>query len=196
MPHRNCGSPAQEYTNNPYNKHYKQESYFGKPYPGLVEFFENYSNRNVVLDLGCGQGRDALFLGRIGYRVVGVDISDVGIQQLNKTAQQEELKIEGFVADIYSFGITDEYDIVLLDSMFHFYKNDVEKETKLLRRIIEEIKPGGLICNFIQKGNKREKELKRIIKESGVTFEVLLDGYTDYPEYDAEFHMYIIKKLE
>jgi len=114
---------------------------------------------------------------------------------LNKAVQLEELKVEGFVADIYSFGITNEYDVVLLDSMFHFYKNDVEKETRLLRRIIEEIKPGGVICNFMQKGNKREKELKRIIKESGVSFEVLLDGYTDYPEYDAEFHMYIIKKL-
>lgn len=181
--------------NNPYNKHYRQESYFGKPYPGLIKFFENYSNKNVVLDLGCGQGRDALFLGRIGYRVVAVDISDVGIQQLNKAAQQEKLKVEGLVADIYSFGITNEYDIVLLDSMFHFYKNDVEKETRLLSRIIDEIKPGALICNFMQKGNNREKELKSFIKESGVSFEVLLDGYTDYPEYDAEFHMYVIKKL-
>ncbi len=178
-----------------YNKHYRQESYFGKPYPGLVEFFENYSDRNVVLDLGCGQGRDALFLGRIGYRVVGIDISDVGIQQLNKAAQQENIKVEGFVADIFSFGITNEYDIVLLDSMFHFYKNDVEKETRLLRRIMEETKSGGLICNFMQKGNKREKELKRIIKESGVSFEVLRDGYTDYPEYDAKFHMFVIKKI-
>jgi len=33
-----------------------------KPYPGLVDFAENYSDRNIVLDLGCGQGRDALFL--------------------------------------------------------------------------------------------------------------------------------------
>ncbi len=181
--------------NNPYNKHYSQESYFGKPYPGLVDFFENYPNRNVVLDLGCGQGRDALFLGRIGYRVVGIDISDVGIQQLNEVAQQEKLQVEGFVGDIYSFGITNEYDVVLLDSMFHFYKNDVEKETRLFHRIIEEIKPGGLVCNFMQKGNQREKELKSIINESGLTFEVLIDGYTDYPEYDAEFHMYVIKKI-
>lgn len=141
------------------------------------------------------EGRDALFLGRIGYRVVGIDISDVGIQQLNEVAQQEKLQVEGFVEDIYSFGITNEYDVVLLDSMFHFYKNDVEKETKLLRRILEEIKPGGLVCNFMQKGNKREKELKSIINESGLSFEVLLDGYTDYPEYDAEFHMYVIKKI-
>lgn len=181
---------------NPYNRHYRKESYFGQPYPGLVDFFESYPERNVVLDLGCGQGRDALFLGGIGYRVVGVDISDVGIEQLNKAAKQEELQVEGVVADISSFDITNEYDIVLLDSMFHFYKNDVEKETRLLRRIMEEIKPGGLVCNFMQKGNEREEKLKSIIKESGVPFEILLDGYTDYPEFDAEFHMYIIRKLK
>lgn len=180
---------------NPYNKHYEKEAYFGKPYPGLVDFFMNYPERNVVLDLGCGQGRDALFLGRIGYRVIGVDISDVGIQQLNLAAQKENLQVKGLVADIYSFGITDEYDMVLLDSIFHFYKNDIDKETGFLKRIIEEIKPGGVICIFMQKGSKREKQLKNAIQESGVFYEVLLDGYTDYPEYDAEFHVYVIKKI-
>jgi len=177
----------------PYNKHYKKEAYFGKPYPGLVDFFETYPDRNVVLDLGCGQGRDALFLGRIGYRVIGVDISDVGIQQLNLTAQKEKLQVKGLVADIYTFQITSEYDMVLLDSIFHFYKNDLEKEKKLLKRITEEIKPGGVICNFMQKGSKREIQLKSAIQESRAAFEVLLEGYTDYPEYNAKFHMYVIR---
>lgn len=181
---------------NPYNKHYEKEAYFGEPYPGLVDFFMNYPERKVVLDLGCGQGRDALFLGRIGYRVIGVDISDVGIQQLNFAAQKERLQVKGLVADIYSFGITDEYDMVLLDSIFHFYKNDLDKETGFLKRIIEEIKPGGVICSFMQTGLKREKLLKSIIQESGESFEILLDGYTDYPEYDAAFHMYAIKKIK
>lgn len=128
---------------NSYNEYYKKEDYFGKPYPGLVDFFKTHPERNVVLDLGCGQGRDALFLGRIGYKVIGADISDVGIQQLNKVAQKEKLQVKGLVADIYSFCITDEYDMVLLDSMSHFYKNDIEKEKKLFMKIIEEIKPGS-----------------------------------------------------
>lgn len=179
----------------PYNKHYEKEAYFGKPYPGLIDFFMNYPERNVVLDLGCGQGRDSLFLGRIGYRVIGIDISDVGIQQLNSAAQKEKLQVRGLVADIYSFDITDEYDMVLLDSVFHFYKNKIDKETSLLKRIIEEIKSGGVICNFMQKSSKREKLLKSTIQESGESFEILLDGYTDYPEYNAEFHMYVIKKI-
>lgn len=178
-----------------YNKYYKQEEYFGKPYPGLVDFFETYPERNVVLDLGCGQGRDALFLGSIGYQVIGVDISSVGIQQLNRAAQKEGLQVKGLVEDIYSFGITAEYDMVLLDSIFHFFKNDIEKETGLLIRIIEEIKYGGIICNFMQKGSKREKQLKGAIQESGAAFEVLQEGYTNYPEYNAEFHIYIVKKI-
>lgn len=181
---------------NSYNEYYQEENYFGAPYPGLVAFFKTYPERNMVLDLGCGQGRDALFLGSIGYRVIGVDISDVGIQQLNKAAQDQRLQVKGSVADIYSFGITDEYDIVLLDSIFHFYKNDIEKEKKLLQRIIAEIKLGGVICNFMQKGSKREKQLKSAIHESGASFEVILEGYTDYPEHNAEFHMYIIKKIQ
>lgn len=181
---------------NSYNEYYKQENYFGEPYPGLVAFFKTYPERNVVLDLGCGQGRDALFLGSIGYRVIGIDISDVGIQQLNKVAQKQRLQVKGIVSDIYSFGITDVYDMVLLDSIFHFYKNDIEKEKKLLQRIIEEIKYGGIICNFMQKGSKRESQLKSTIQESGASFEVLHEGYTNFPEYDAKFHMYIIKKTQ
>ena len=179
---------------NTYNKYYKQEEYFGKPYPGLVEFFEGYPDRKNVLDLGCGQGRDALFLGRIGYTVKGVDLSDVGIDQLKHVAQEEGLSVEGIVADIYHYPITDEYDMVLLDSIFHFYKKDLEREESLLIRIVNEVKNGGVICNFMQKGAKRECEFKRIIRETGITFEVLVDKYTQYTEYDSEFHMYILKK--
>jgi SAM-dependent methyltransferase len=179
---------------NIYNKHYQQEEYFGKPYPGLVEFFEGYPDRNYVLDLGCGQGRDALFLGRIGYTVKGVDLSDVGIDQLKHVAQEEGLSVEGIVADIYHYPITDECDMVLLDSIFHFYKRDLEKEEALLIRIVNEVKNGGVICNFMQKGVNREREFKRIIRETGITFEVLVDKYTQYTEYDSEFHMYILKK--
>ncbi len=181
---------------NKYNKYYQKEAYFGNPYPGLVHFFENYPERNVVLDLGCGQGRDALVLGRMGYRVLGVDSSYVGIEQLNQAAQRENLQVEGIIADIYSFNITDEFDILLLDSIFHFYKQDIEKEKDLLKRICLEIKPGGVICIFTQKGPKREKQLINTIHESGVSFLVLLEGYTDYPEHDTKFHMYIVKKIQ
>ncbi|WP_246367113.1 hypothetical protein [Paraliobacillus salinarum] len=38
-----------------YDDYYKKKNYFGKSYPGLIEFFQNYRQKGVVLDLGCGQ---------------------------------------------------------------------------------------------------------------------------------------------
>ncbi|RXV63781.1 methyltransferase domain-containing protein [Fusibacter sp. A1] len=64
----------------PYDDYYLEENYFGDPYPGLEAFFKAYSPKGKVLDLGCGQGRDSLFLAGLGYEVVGVDHSKVGIE--------------------------------------------------------------------------------------------------------------------
>ncbi|MCR8968406.1 methyltransferase domain-containing protein [Facklamia sp. 7083-14-GEN3] len=181
--------------NTTYNKHYQQEDYFGQPYPGLVKFFKDYPSRPTVLDLGCGQGRDALFLGRLGYKVLGIDIAEVGIEQMNQVAKAENLPVVGRVADLYYYySIEEEYKIILLDSIFHFYKNDILKESKLLKRILTEMPKGGLLCNFMLKGDKREAHLKKIVKDHIESFKVEADQYTDYPEYDAQFHVYILRK--
>ncbi len=56
---------------NAYNEYYKKIDCFGKPYLGLRNFFKKYYPKGTVLDLGCGQGRDSIFLGRLGYQVTG-----------------------------------------------------------------------------------------------------------------------------
>ncbi len=53
-----------------------------------------------------------------------------------------------------------------------------------------------MICNFMQNGSKMEKQLKSAIQESKASVEVIFDGYTDYSEHNAKFHMYIFKKTE
>lgn len=179
---------------NAYDQHYRKEAYFGSPYPGLVSFFEHYPERKTVLDLGCGQGRDALFLGRLGYHVVGVDQSEVGIRQLNATASRENLAVEGIVADLYSYPVTSDFDIVLLDSIVHFYQKDLSRESDLICRIFSEIKPGGILCNVMQKGSKREQHLKALLAQSGKSYEILTDSYIEYPEYQAVFHLFVVKK--
>ena len=56
-----------------------------------------------MLDLGCGQGRDALFIARKGHAVVGVNISKTGVGQMLEDAKQEELDISGIVADVVCY---------------------------------------------------------------------------------------------
>lgn len=178
-----------------YDKYYKKRDYFGEPYKGLIEFFKYYEPKGTVLDLGCGQGRDALSLGRLGYRVIGIDISSVGISQMNETASRLGIEVTGIAGDIYSYEISDCHDIVLMDSMLHFYKNDIERETGLVERVLNNMRQGAVFCNCMIKGKDREEKLKSIVSKSIWSFDVLLEEHMNYPDYNAEYHVYIIKKI-
>ncbi|MEP0365561.1 MAG: methyltransferase domain-containing protein [Cyclobacteriaceae bacterium] len=138
-----------------YDKYYRTENLFGEPYPELINFFSNHPSRGKLLDLGCGQGRDAISLARLGYEVTGIDNSAVGIQQMERTAKSEKIGLTGLVADIHTFQDFANYDFILLDSMFHFRKSEMKQETELIKRIIQESKKGTLIIFCIQNsGNK------------------------------------------
>jgi hypothetical protein len=53
-----------------YEKEYQNSrNVCGEPFLEIVEFFENYDDEcDTVLDSGCGQGRDALFIAQKDIR--------------------------------------------------------------------------------------------------------------------------------
>ncbi len=61
-----------------YDNYYLTKDLFGEPYPELMDFFKNFPDRGKLLDLGCGQGRNAIPLVQLGYEVTGIDNSKVG----------------------------------------------------------------------------------------------------------------------
>ena len=74
-----------------YDKYYEVEDLFGEPYPELIDFFRRYEPKGKMIDLGCGQGRDLIYLARLGYIVTGIDNSKVGIDQMNSISEKEGL---------------------------------------------------------------------------------------------------------
>ncbi|WP_439483430.1 class I SAM-dependent methyltransferase [Cyclobacterium plantarum] len=146
-----------------YDKYYQTENLFGEPYPELIAFFAEYPKKGKLLDLGCGQGRDALSLARLGYAVTGIDSSKVGIDQMNQIGNAENLNLVGKVGDIYAFDHFDRFDIILLDSMFHFAKKDKEKEMGFIRKIVSQMKTGGLLVVCIQDMAKKVQVLNQSI---------------------------------
>ena len=81
----------------------KKKNYFGNSYIELIEFFRDYPTKGSVLDLGCGQGRDALELAKLGYDVTGVDISKIGVNQMIEDANRLNLNIKGEISDVYTY---------------------------------------------------------------------------------------------
>lgn len=149
-----------------YDKYYQTENLFGKPYPKLIDFYSSVKEKGRLLDVGCGQGRDAIALAKLGYEVIGIDYSKVGIEQLNEIATKEKLPLKGIVRDIFEYSDFDKFEFILLNSMFHFGKKEREKETKLLEKIIESSKPNTLITICIQKTEKKLEILNSIISEA------------------------------
>lgn len=138
-----------------YDTYYQTENLFGDPYPELIAFFRKYPKNGKVLDVGCGQGRDAIALARMGFEVTGIDYSKVGIGQMNQIAKKENLNLKGIRADIFQVDNFKGYDYVLLDSMFHFAKKDRIKETEFIQHIVSKIKKGCILIFCIQDTGKK-----------------------------------------
>ncbi len=165
-----------------YDRQYKQEEdLFGPPYREFEEFIKTYAHTDgSALDLGCGQGRDALLLARNGYTVTGVDSSKVGVAQMLERAGKEGLHIEGVVADIYEYKPNGTFDAVVLDSILHFYRADRRKELALLDRAGSCLNRGGYLCLFIHKSKKKEKALKSRLSEIPLVLHTVKEDYIDY----------------
>ena len=120
---------------------------------------------------------------------------------MNQIAQIEGLDLVGQVEDIYAFDRFHKFDIVLLDSMFHFAKNDREKEIGLIQRIISDLRSGSIavIClpntgNKVQILNQAidfENKLLRLVeKEFTYRFEESETGHTS----ETDFKMIVVQK--
>ena len=131
---------------NTYEQHYREgRDVCGPPFPEFVAFFETYASPEAdVLDLGCGQGRDALLAARYGHRVLGVDLSETGIAQMLDDANAEELAVVGIVADVATWQPSSSFDVIILDRVLHLLSDDSERR-QVLDRSCAHTRRGGYV---------------------------------------------------
>ena len=89
-----------------WNRVYTHDTTSLAPYPNrfLAEVVQG-RKPGRALDVGMGQGRNSLFLARLGWNVTGVDISDKAIDLAHKEATRLGLKINCMLADIAAFDV-------------------------------------------------------------------------------------------
>lgn len=81
-----------------------------------------------VLDIGCGEGKDAVFFAKCGYAVTAFDVSEQGIEKAKKLAEYNKVNVRLFKADIFDYRPDGEYDIIFSSGVFHFIPPAQRKE--------------------------------------------------------------------
>lgn len=97
-----------------------------------------------VLDLGCGTGRTTIPLFRMGYKVVGVDITPEMIANAKKVAQTNGLAISYEVEDATKLRFADHsFDCVLFSNNGWTQIPGNKNRLKALQEIRRVLKPNG-----------------------------------------------------
>jgi len=143
-----------------YDDGYRECTCFWGTQPGsLVRALANTTEilaGKCILDLGCGDGKNAAYLAKLGAHVDAIDISEIAIQR----AQTAWSNIPGIVwkqRDVVDMHCEkDSYDVVVAYGMLHCLQSQ-DIVTDMLKRMQTATRPGGY--NVIATFNNRRQEL-------------------------------------
>lgn len=96
-----------------------------------------------ALDLGAGEGADAIRLALLGYLVDAFDVSDVAIAKISKFAADAGVSIRAQVGDVGNPGEVapdGHYDVVLAKGLLHYVRDKVTA----IRLMQDATAPGGI----------------------------------------------------
>ncbi|MBP3446956.1 MAG: methyltransferase domain-containing protein [Clostridia bacterium] len=95
---------------------------FGSSPNKTITEFENLFDKNgVILDVGCGDGKNAVYLARQGFENIDAfDLSEAAIEKLKRISNKEKLKINAQVKSLQEFNFEKQYDLVLSFGVYHF----------------------------------------------------------------------------
>ena len=130
----------------------KLEDYFPKKYNSNPVHSEVLEAMDTVkpckaLDLGCGQGRNALFLVQHGFDVTAVDQNELSLEILQSIVEQEDLEMPVGLYDINSASIGQTYDFIVSTVVLMFLQAD--RIPAIIQNMQEQISIGGynlIVC--------------------------------------------------
>lgn len=77
-----------------------------------------------ALDLGAGEGTDAIRLALMGYEVDAVEISEIAAKKIQAFAQDADTKkVRVFAVDILDFTPDGLYDVVICNGVLHYVQD-------------------------------------------------------------------------
>lgn len=132
----------------PYDQLYKNspDNILWDDKPGrLILKLYDYLKEGSILDLGCGDGKNALFLEQNGYEVIGYDNSEAAIIGLKNRFKKNHFTPKGIyeVKDISELELDQEFDALVSYGLMHALPKASRVQTHL--KLQQAIRDRGLL---------------------------------------------------
>ncbi|WP_258540467.1 class I SAM-dependent methyltransferase [Parvicella tangerina] len=147
---------------------YYHTLYSHRNYEEAEQFIHNLCNHlelpmgSTILDFACGKGRHAYFLNRLGYDVLGVDLS------FNSIAAAKKMQKEGLrfaVSDIREVIPGEQFDAIFNLFTSFGYFNSLEENLKVMKAIHRMLEPDGV---FVIDFMNAKKVIDNLVKAETV----------------------------
>ena len=141
--------------------------------PGrLIAKIDNYLKAGKILDAGCGDGKNALFLEKKGFIVTGYDSSKNSIQGLKNRFKKNGLKPKGLykVKDIAKLNLSEQFDALVSYGLLHA----LPKSTRIATH----------------------SKLQKLVKKDGFLFFTCLTDKIPLPDFHNTEFMTLVDKSE
>lgn len=174
---------------------------------GTIREFEHLlKKQSNILEVGCGEGQNVLYLAEQGYcNIDAFDISEAGIAKLKKRSKIKQLNMNAFVDDLTTYSFDKKYDWIMSFATLCFVEKSAWKQ--FIVRAKENTNAGGVHIMHIFTdtvpaspdiapfaiGLAKENEIKemysdwKILQFQSYTFE---DEHPNVPK-----HMHAVNKI-
>jgi tellurite methyltransferase len=160
----------------------------GRPSDAVVKVASKLPAGTKALDLGCGEGRNALYLAGLGFQVSAFDISESGIEKLKAIAHERGLEIDAIVCDMREYEFPCQFDLNVCQGCLHLIKR--EEWRILIKRMKEFTTPGGQHIVGVFTDTVPEPEDQRGLMVGLFKEGELLEQYRDWEIIDSHTYRF------
>lgn len=145
-----------------------------EPNTTVTEFEHLINNQSKILDVGCGEGQNAIYLAKQGHLVDAFDLSEHGIAKLKHRCGLSNAQVNAFVADLTTYQFEQYYDMVICFGTLHFvaknewkkFINNAKKNTNIggihIMQIFTDVVPASEDIAPFAIGLAKDEEIKEL----------------------------------
>lgn len=99
-----------------------------------------------ILELGCGTGRVALHLARLGHELVGLDVGKALVAELDSRACEAGVPARAVVVDATSFDLQQRFSLAIAPMQLVQILRGGSERGAMLARVAAHLQPGGVFA--------------------------------------------------